>query len=231
MMDTLAIIHKVLTELSSDWQSFYGTFVQAGVMVLLCGVFVPSRGMSIWSSPIDLVMLYAILPSIVAALFAADSFAGERERNTLETLLATPISDRAIYLGKVLAALGISVTCSLLALAVAVGTTLLVQGADPLAAVGLFGFSTVITGAAVFGLTTTALAVAVSRKTKVARSAQQVASMLSLLLSVVFLWLTSLLQLSSAWLQVLVAEAAPLVVGAALLALELRTFQRHHLFG
>src|SRR5688572_23211819 len=32
-----------------------------------------------------------------------DSFAGERERHTLETLLATPLSDRAILGGKVLA--------------------------------------------------------------------------------------------------------------------------------
>jgi ABC-2 type transport system permease protein len=36
----------------------------------------------------------------------ADSFAGERERHTLETLLATRLPDRAILLGKIGAALG-----------------------------------------------------------------------------------------------------------------------------
>ncbi len=172
MRDALAIIRKELKELSTDWQSFYGTFIQTCVVVLLCGVFVPARSTNIWTSPTDLVMLYAIFPSIVAALFAADSFAGERERNTLETLLATPISDRAIYLGKVLAALGISVSCSVAALAAAVVTTL-IKGDNPLPAVGISGFATLVAGAVVFGLTTTALATAVSSRTRVARSAQQ----------------------------------------------------------
>ena len=35
----------------------------------------------------------------------ADSFAGERERKTLETLLATRLPDQSIFLGKVLSAL------------------------------------------------------------------------------------------------------------------------------
>ncbi len=55
--------------------------------------------------------------------------------------------------------------------------------------------------------------------------------MLSLLMSVLFLWLTSLLHLSSAWMQVVVVESALLVVGATILALGLRAFNRHRLFG
>jgi ABC-2 type transport system permease protein len=35
----------------------------------------------------------------------ADAFAGERERHTLDTLLASPLSDRAILFGKVVASL------------------------------------------------------------------------------------------------------------------------------
>ena len=230
MRDAVAIIRKELTELSTDWQSFYGTFVQTTVVVLLCGVFVPARSSSVWTQPTDLVMLYAIFPSIVAALFAADSFAGERERNTLETLLATPVSDRAIYLGKVLAALGISVSCSLMVLLAAVVTTL-VKGDDPLPVVGLSGLLSLVAGSVVFGLNTTALATAVSSRARVARSAQQLSSMLSLLLSVLFLWLTSLLHLSSAWMKVAVVDGALLVLGTTTLALGLRAFNRHRLFG
>ncbi len=40
--------------------------------------------------------------------FIGDAIAGERERHTLETLLASRISDRAILLGKVLVTVGFS---------------------------------------------------------------------------------------------------------------------------
>jgi ABC-2 type transport system permease protein len=44
------------------------------------------------------------LPLLLATSYVADSFAGERERHTLETLLATRLSGKAIYWGKVAAA-------------------------------------------------------------------------------------------------------------------------------
>jgi ABC-2 type transport system permease protein len=42
------------------------------------------------------------VPLLLASTVVADSFAGERERHTLETLLTTRISDTAILLGKIL---------------------------------------------------------------------------------------------------------------------------------
>lgn len=45
----------------------------------------------------------AIQAKHLTRVFGADSFAGERERHTLETLLASRLSDRAILLGKVAA--------------------------------------------------------------------------------------------------------------------------------
>ncbi len=47
--------------------------------------------------------LYLILPLMVASVLAADSFAGEKERKTLEALLYSPTTDRELLLGKVLA--------------------------------------------------------------------------------------------------------------------------------
>ncbi len=49
--------------------------------------------------------LMGFLPMFTIFSFVIDSFAGERERHTLETLLATRLSDRAILLGKLLALL------------------------------------------------------------------------------------------------------------------------------
>ena len=48
--------------------------------------------------------LFLLVPFIVANVIAADSFAGERERHTLESLLYTPPSDATLFAGKLLAA-------------------------------------------------------------------------------------------------------------------------------
>jgi ABC-2 type transport system permease protein len=48
--------------------------------------------------------LFLIVPMMVASVLAADAFAGEKERRTLETLLHLPIEDRELFYAKVLAA-------------------------------------------------------------------------------------------------------------------------------
>lgn len=48
--------------------------------------------------------LFLIIPLMVSNIIAASSFAGERERGTLEGLLYAPISDVELFVGKALAA-------------------------------------------------------------------------------------------------------------------------------
>jgi ABC-type Na+ efflux pump permease subunit len=48
--------------------------------------------------------MYLIVPLMVASVIAADSFAGEKERKTLEALLYTPTTDRELLVGKLLGA-------------------------------------------------------------------------------------------------------------------------------
>jgi ABC-2 type transport system permease protein len=48
--------------------------------------------------------LLLVIPLMVSAVLAADAFAGEKERRTLEGLLLLPIADRDIFLAKVLSA-------------------------------------------------------------------------------------------------------------------------------
>ncbi|MGD8625935.1 MAG: ABC transporter permease subunit [Anaerolineae bacterium] len=48
--------------------------------------------------------MYLILPLMVASVIAADSFAGEKERKTLEALLYTPTTDAELFLAKLLSA-------------------------------------------------------------------------------------------------------------------------------
>ena len=49
--------------------------------------------------------MYLILPLMVASVIAADSFAGEKERKTLEALLYTPTSDRELLVAKMLSSM------------------------------------------------------------------------------------------------------------------------------
>lgn len=46
--------------------------------------------------------LFLIVPLMISAVTAADTFAGEKERRTLESLLHLPIRDRDLYLAKLL---------------------------------------------------------------------------------------------------------------------------------
>ena len=64
--------------------------------------------------------LAVVLSASTAAIYIAgaspDSFAGERERHTLETLLASRVPDRAILLGKVIALLEYGTIAALIVL-------------------------------------------------------------------------------------------------------------------
>lgn len=46
--------------------------------------------------------LFLIVPLMVSAVLAADAFAGEKERRTMETLLHLPIADRDLFIAKFL---------------------------------------------------------------------------------------------------------------------------------
>ncbi|WP_322489690.1 ABC transporter permease subunit [Chloroflexus sp.] len=60
------------------------------------------------------ILLVGFLPAGFSLVLALESFAGERERNTLETLLALPLSDRELYLAKLAAALALPLLGALL---------------------------------------------------------------------------------------------------------------------
>ncbi len=47
---------------------------------------------------------FLIVPLMVSSVIAADSFAGEKDRKTIEALLYTPLTDRELFLSKILSA-------------------------------------------------------------------------------------------------------------------------------
>lgn len=59
-------------------------------------------------------MIVGFFPISFSLIIALETFVGEKERNSLEPLLTTPISDGALYMGKLLAAMVLPVSASYL---------------------------------------------------------------------------------------------------------------------
>ncbi len=55
-----------------------------------------------WLHEVPALLLAALIPMLLVAVMVPESFAGERERKTLGTLLASRLPDRAIFLGKLI---------------------------------------------------------------------------------------------------------------------------------
>ena len=81
---------------------------------------------------------FLIVPLMVSAVIAADSFAGEKERKTLEALLYTPTTDLELYVAKLLGPW-------LAALAVVAGSYVMYALTANVAAGGLVGRLLVVT--------------------------------------------------------------------------------------
>jgi len=85
--------------------------------VLLAVLLPLQEGVGWVQSPLSLLLAF-VAPLILVGISIPDSFAGERERHTLPTLLASRLSDRAILFGKMITsvAFGWGVTLVLLAI-------------------------------------------------------------------------------------------------------------------
>lgn len=94
-------------------------FSDASVQERLTGTdLAPQARWTIFVLEVFFAPLYLLVPLIVATVIAADSFAGERERGTLEALLHTPTTDRELLVAKFLASWLPAVTVSLVSFAV-----------------------------------------------------------------------------------------------------------------
>jgi len=75
------------------------------ILIVIFGIVIPLQNGRGWvRSPIN-IMIWGWMPFLWVSGIVADLFAGERERHTLEALLATRLSDQSILFGKLLAAM------------------------------------------------------------------------------------------------------------------------------
>ena len=85
-----------------DMQIFF-TMMPAQMRDILDGLD-PTQTMIVTMLGYVFAPMFLIVPLMFATTIAAESFAGEKERKTLEALLYLPISDLELFLGKVLSA-------------------------------------------------------------------------------------------------------------------------------
>jgi uncharacterized membrane protein SpoIIM required for sporulation len=150
------------------------------------------------------------LPASYSLVLALESFVGERERNTLEVLLSTPLREAEIYAGKVASVLSISLLLCYGALIVFCAVTFPGLGYFPAGILVALAVSTICQVAAMV-----AGAVIVSANARTMRAANVMASFIILPMSVV-------LQLEAALIlvgrgELLWAFTAAMAVGAVIL--------------
>ena len=116
------MIGDITTIMTKEWREFFisGGSRRTGlifvlIIVAIFGFYLPYRaGQTLLASPWIVVLYSFVLPVQLMTNIIADAIAGERERHTLETLLASRLSDRAIILGKLGAAVGYSLALSVI---------------------------------------------------------------------------------------------------------------------
>lgn len=103
--DILTVAGKELREIFTFGDARGRSKYSLLVLILIFGIVFPLQNGRDWvASPIN-IMVWAWMPFLWVSGIVADLFAGERERHTLEALLATRLSDQSILFGKLLAAL------------------------------------------------------------------------------------------------------------------------------
>ncbi|MFL7890565.1 MAG: ABC transporter permease [Anaerolineales bacterium] len=105
LADISTIIWKESRELFIQRPGFRGGWMGLLIIVGVFGILFPYQSGIEWLSAPTTVLMWAWLPFILVNGVVADSFAGERERHTLETLLASRLSDRSILIGKICSAI------------------------------------------------------------------------------------------------------------------------------
>ncbi|MCA9676964.1 MAG: ABC transporter permease subunit [Myxococcales bacterium] len=229
MTDVVTVLRKELAELFGDRHSVYGAMIQTAILVALCGVVVPLDRPTVWRDAGAVAMLYGVFPAVLAATFAADAFAGERERRTLETVLATPIAARSLFLGKLAAAVALALLGALVAMTTGAISATAAAGALPPALTARHA-AMILLGATGYATLTAVLATQISMRVAVARTAQQAASMLSIAITAGLALVLRRLHVDLDWDTLPRVAGAMVALGAALVVVGDGGFRRHRIF-
>jgi ABC-2 type transport system permease protein len=245
LADLLTVMWKEWRELRQSG-SRTTRFRMLIVGLVVFGLLLPLQGGREWVTEGGALVAWVIAPTVLIMQTIADSFAGERERHTLETLLATRLSERTILLGKLLTPLlwawavgQVLILVSLITSNIAFGQGELLLFSPAMALAGM-GFGLLVSGLLALA------GVLLSLRAESVRQAQQSLALAWIGLVIVYFVLVVLTIMALGFLGVPVqawveaGNLTPLVLGAAgvlalldgvLLSLALRRFRRTRLLG
>jgi ABC-2 type transport system permease protein len=238
--DILTVAGKELREIFSFGDVRGRSKISLLVLILIFGIVIPLQNGREWVTSPANVMVWAWLPFLWVSGIVADLFAGERERHTLEALLATRLSDQSILFGKLLAAMTYGFTLTWIIMFASIITINVSYGRGGL----LFYPMPIVLAALVFSILISGLSasigVLVSLRAGSVRQAQQIMSAGMLVLFLPFMLIQfiprrvveSLILFVSNTAPVLIAMAVALVliaIEAILILIAMRLFQRSKL--
>ncbi len=177
------------------WEVFFdrGSMLRTGVFVVIPLLFVLTnrglgRGVGGDVQIVGLALQSVFFPALSGVALIASTFVAEKENGTLVPLLAAPIADRDIVLGKLVGMLVPVMTACVLTLAAGVGLASFRYGADRVTGVLtpqlLYSF---VVLALLFVITAGSVTMIVAARVRSSRAAQQVAGLVIGLSAALFL--------------------------------------------
>lgn len=215
MSDAYSIVWKEWREVMGQ----RGLRGKSGILlnIAVFGGILPLQFGPEWITRPGSAIVWSWVPMYLVMTVITDAFAGERERHTLETLLATRLSDQSILFGKILAAIAYAGTITIIALMLGVVTVNLMDDTDGV----ILYDSDAVLQMLVFGslgaLLVAAAGVLISLRSPTVRQAQQTlggAIVLAMIIPFVAVRL-----LPAEWKSALAAPANASLLGIGLLAL------------
>lgn len=178
LTDILTILQKELKELLFQRGQGRSTSVRLLIFVGVFGVLLPlQNGSESLQSPASLA-LWAWVPYLLVSGVTADTFAGERERHTLETLLASRLSDRAILFGKMAAVVSYGWGITLAAIFLSLVTVNVADWQGRLMLYPADLFAVILALSLLVSVFAAGLGISVSLRAATARAAQQTLSII-----------------------------------------------------
>lgn len=105
LADIWTVIWKDIRELPKIYGSSKMSLIGLFFPVFIIGILFPIQMGEKWLHPALVLIMGTLFAVTMVFATVADSFAGERERKTLETLLSSRLSDRSILFGKLLSSI------------------------------------------------------------------------------------------------------------------------------
>ena len=229
--DSLIVAEKELMELFAT-RSTKILIMQIGILGVIFGGFIPYSQGRYWIAETYLLGFHFVfVPFVVTFPFVTDCFAGERERKTLETLLATRLDEKALFLGKSLSVFAFSYVQVLMVVLIGMATINAYWWIEaggkglflysPPAFFALFGLSAAMVALA------TEIGVFVSLRAESVRAAQRITGVISLAILLPLFFVLALLTLD--WLSVMAGFGIVLLLTVLLSILAIRSFRREQL--